>query len=156
MTTIVSKPPPWLALMLFTETLPRFYRHSTGLQPFQVDGDCLRPWLLPGDRVIVDRNLDPLPGELVVVEMRYRSNPLLLGEGTRWRVEIAIKQLLVTGDDERLVCATGFVRAHGHDIIGPVVAAYRRGWRRRRQYPLRRVRFESFASAADAKRVRPA
>lgn len=72
----------WRAL--FIERMPRCYR-AHGLQAFTVAGDCLRPWLLPNDIVLADPTLDPLDGELVLVNMKYRRSTTTLGAGVSYR-----------------------------------------------------------------------
>lgn len=129
----------WRAL--FIERLPRFYRPHV-LQAFTIAGDCLRPWLLPGDVVLADPTLDPVDGELVLVNMKYRRNGgITLGVGVTYRTEPAIKQLVLVEDaPPMLAFATGAVKTDHHDVVGPIVAVSRRGWRRA---PLKDMDFSS-------------
>lgn len=135
--------PGWLAMTeklslvekLSFRTFPRFYGKSPGLTAGRIVGDCCRPWILPGDLVLIDTCLDPEHGELVMVNMRYRrpvsSSGFMVGGGTTYRYEKAIKQLLIVDGVQYLACATGAVPADaGHEILGPIVAFSRRGWRR--------------------------
>lgn len=129
----------WQAL--FFKALPRFYSSSPGLTAYRIHGDCLRPFLLPDDMVMVDTSLDPCDGELVLVNMRFKralsvTGCVSVGGGVTYQYKHALKQLVTIDDVPHLACATGAVRADGHEILGVVVATRRRGWRRAPMSPI--------------------
>jgi hypothetical protein len=135
-----SNRPSWFRRMFLGEVTPRFHKRSSGFEAFEIQGDCAMPYLAPGDHVLVDSNLDVLPGELIVARVTFRSFTAI-GAGALTRIENVVKQLVISDGERYLTCATGRVSADNAELVGPVVAAWRRGWRRRRQWPLDRVHF---------------
>ena len=113
-------------------------------EAFGVEGDCLRPYLLPGDLVYVDRQLAPLDGELVLVDMRYRKSSSLVGAGAPVITRRALKQYFADDEGGALCSADGAVHARAHRILGVVTIVQRRpSWRAWRciRAPLRRMNF---------------
>ncbi|MGQ0430116.1 MAG: hypothetical protein ACT4UQ_09305 [Gammaproteobacteria bacterium] len=102
--------------------------------------DCLRPWLLTDDAVMIDFDRAPADGDLVLVEARYRrAGAILLGDASIVTIE-AIKQLRIVNGEQFLCCSEGAVSAAAHRIVGVVVAWHRPGWWRRPSP--RRMRFQ--------------
>lgn len=116
---------------------PRFYR-AAAHEVRAVDGDCLRPFLLPGDLVWIDRALEPADGEFALTSMLYRSLTTISGPGSTRRRE-SIKQLRMRDGVRWLDCADGCTDDERHEVLGTVVAVYR-GWRLRPS--LRSMRFD--------------
>lgn len=106
--------------------LPRFYK-AAAHEVRAIDGDCLRPWLLPGDLVWADRALEPHDGELAIVSMLYRRLTVVSGPGSTRRRD-SIKQVRIRDGVRWLDSADGCTADERHEILGTVVAVYR-GWR---------------------------
>jgi hypothetical protein len=119
-----------LRMMLNFRSLPRFYWRSKGLGAYKIVGDCLRPYLLPDDLVMVDSTLDEMVGELVLVDMQFKRFDNMIGGSPRLRSEPAVKQLVEIDGERWLTCATGAVPARHHALIAPVVGTMRRGFAR--------------------------
>jgi hypothetical protein len=73
--------------------------------------------------------------------MQYGRNSTMLGANSGdFRERTAVKQLRITPDGERFLCAVdGAVSASAHEILGVVTAWYRPRWWRRPS--LRRMNF---------------
>jgi hypothetical protein len=105
--------------------LPRYYPKAQHVASVIV-GDCLRPWLLPGDIVWSDPTLEPEDGDVVLVSMLYRRANFIGAGGTMRRD--AVKQLRIRDGVSWLDSHDGCTADPRHEIIGPVVMYYR-GWR---------------------------
>jgi hypothetical protein len=115
------------------------------LEVSAIDGNCLRPWLLTGDIVLIDRQIEPQPGDLVLCEMVYQRRGSGLGSATLPPVvRMSVKQLREV-DGKRFLCAAdGAISATPHRVVGVVVGVQRRpSWRRWRVFtaPMQRLKF---------------
>jgi hypothetical protein len=109
-----------------------------------VEGECMAPYLLPGDVVALARGLEPRPGDLALVRMSYARAPQIIGRAPLIVERAALKQVQVIDGQTWLCAAEGAVPADLHVIEGTAVAVQRRpSWRAWRCFkaPLRKLQF---------------
>lgn len=108
-----------------------------------IDGDCLRPYFVTGDMVMIDADREPKDGDLVLVAMRYRRDGIL-GCGSI-KVAESVKKWRVIDGERRLCAADGSVSADAHEVRGTVVGWNRPRWWRRPS--VKSMKFEAPATA---------
>ncbi len=97
----------------------------------------MAPFLVDGDVLVVDPDLQPKDGDVVRVAMRYHKSSTMLGNAARQSVtHDAVKQYRNVDGKAWLCSADGSVDASYHQITGTVVAWCRGGlglftWRKR-------------------------
>lgn len=119
--------------------------------PFQIEGDCLRPYLLHGDHVLVDRSLEARDGDLVLITLPYERLGMLGAQSSRYLS--SIKQLRIGEDGSReLTCADGTMVADRVHVEGVVVCAVLSQWWSR--FNLRKIVFQPDSGLHDRPRPR--
>lgn len=139
--SIVGAPPSRRSPRLYIPTVLHWKSSGRKLEQFALEGDCLRPWILEGDVVIVDRGLRPRDGDLVLVDMQYEAEgDSPWGHGVPWIRRHHSVKVWRAGE---LVCADGSVPCEPyHEVIGTVCSVLRRARWDLFRYPIKRMRFD--------------